>query len=202
MLSIYENDSIMRTSRPPGANAVETKLLICVYTRDYMFELKANPQLQYIPYVVGRFITAIKPKDPKTFEDLIRLEIANAQELSLVTHDGELTSRGIVFLDGSLNGSYYYTFPKFDNMMAMYMTVLAMPEFQTLGSGGSPEFCQCEDCMKEATEYKPLESPVEGEEESKLPEVLKVDIPMKDFIYLVDKYKPNSIWNKFKRLFN
>jgi hypothetical protein len=165
-----------------------------------MFELKANPKLEYIPYVLGRFITMIKPKDVKPFEDVIRLEIANAQELSLVTHEGELTSRGIVFLDGSLNGSYYYTFPKFDNMMAMYMTVLTMPEFQTLNSS-IPEFCQCEECEKGAKEFIPMGNPVQ-KEESELPDMLKVDIPMKDFIYLVDKYKPNSLWNKFKRLFN
>lgn len=198
MLSIYENDSIMRTNRPPGANAIETKLLICVFTRDFQYEIKRNPKLQFVPYVVGRFKAMLKPQDPNTFEDLIKLEIENAQELALVTHTGELTSRGIVFLDGSLNGSYYYNFPKFDNMMAMYMTVLAMPEFQTLApmGGGSHEFCQCEECEKGATEFVPMEKSAEPD----LPEVLKVDIPMKDFIHLVNKYKKSSITDRLKDL--
>ena len=197
MLSIYENDSIMRTNRPPGANAIETKLLICVFTRDFQYEIKRNPKLQFVPYVVGRFKAMLKPQDPNTFEDLIKLEIENAQELALVTHTGELTSRGIVFLDGSLNGSYYYNFPKFDNMMAMYMTVLAMPEFQTLAPmGGNTEFCQCEECEKGASEFVPMEKSAEPD----LPEVLKVDIPMKDFIYLVNKYKKSSITDRLKDL--
>jgi hypothetical protein len=82
-------------------------------------------------------------------------------------------------------------------MMAMYMTVLAMPEFQTLAPmGASEEFCQCEECEKGAREFVPMEKSPDPE----LPEVLKVDIPMKDFIFLVNKYKKSSLTDRLKDL--
>lgn len=185
---MYENDLIVRNSRPPGANSIETRLLICVFTRDYQFELRGKPDLPFIPYIIERFTTMFKPPDPKAFETLIQLEIANSQKLSFITPTGDLTARGIVFIELSLNGSYGYTMTKFDNVMGVYMTALSMLE--TI-----PQIPHeiCQECY--------LQEPEEPAAVEQDPETLTVTIPSKEFIRLVQKYNLGSFWSRVKGLF-
>lgn len=154
MLSVYENDAIIN-HRPPGANSVEIRLLVCMFARDYKdLPLKAGEvKLPFIDYVADGFKKMFKLIDPILLEALVKLEIENSIKGKFITPSGDVTWKGIYFIELATGGSYGYRLPKYDNTMMAYVTTInTIQDFSGSMFGDEGEECECKERAKMNTE--------------------------------------------------
>lgn len=125
MISIYENEPLARNNRPYGTNTIELRMMLCMAVRDFHYERTQNDKLDFFPYVSEYVTKLIQPKDPKMFKDVLKLELINAEKLSFITPSGELTPRGIMFIELNTRGSYMYLPTRnFDILFNNFMTAM------------------------------------------------------------------------------
>lgn len=147
MLSVYENDSVIN-NRPPGANSVEIRLLVCIFARDYKdLPLKTGEvKLPFVDYVVDGFQKMFKLIDPVLLASLVKLEIENSIKGKFITPNGDATWKGIYFIELATGGSYGYRLPKYDNTMMAYVTTINTIQDYGGMFGDDEEDCTCEEC--------------------------------------------------------
>lgn len=125
MISIYENEPLMRNNRPYGTNTIELRMMLCMAVRDFHYERTRDKDLDFFPYVSGYITKLIQPKDPKMFTEVLKLEMVNAEKLSFITPTGELTPRGIMFIELNTRGSYMYLPTRnFDVLFNNFLTAM------------------------------------------------------------------------------
>lgn len=189
---MYENDNVVRTSRPSGLNAIELQLFICMYTRDYQAELFTNPKLNYRDYMVERFYNMFKVPNPETIKDESEKTklIAQRKNMRLMV-DSEinsciilgflhqkkfiLTAKGNMFVIFSGNGGYGYQIPKFDNLLSIYYTILTQ-----VGDSSTDD---------------------DDEEEAEEEEEEEIKLNAEDFVNMYNEIKrEGGFWTKLKHL--
>jgi hypothetical protein len=125
---MYENELLARNNRPFGTNTIELRMMICMGVRDFHYTKTIEPKLEFFPYILKYINDLVKPRDPKIFEQILKLEIINSQKLSFITPEGELTPRGILFIELNTKGSYIYLPSRnFDVLFNNFMTVMQFP---------------------------------------------------------------------------
>lgn len=124
---MYENDTIVRNARPFGANSIEIRLMICMASREYEFRILKEPNLDLKKFIIDYCNDAFRPTDKEKFEMIVNVEIENTIKLSMISPDGDLTPRGIFFIELNTQGAYIYIPRRHDLLFQNYLNALQMP---------------------------------------------------------------------------
>lgn len=125
MITIYENPVNVR---PLGANSIEIKLLICMAVKQFEFAIRQAPEgLDLRKYIIDFCATFMQVNNPEKFTTLIDVEIENSIKQSFIAPDGQLTPRGLWFVEMTNKGGYLYMPEKFEKLLQFFQMALAVP---------------------------------------------------------------------------
>lgn len=186
---MYENEPLARnSSRPYGTNTIEIRLLLCMAVRDFHFQLMKDPKTDFGKYVEEYITSYIKPKDPNLFKIIIASELINAQKLSFVTPTGDLTPRGIMFIELNTKGAYMYNPASFDTLFQNYIAVMQFHNESYYFSPQMPDFSG-----KAPNADNDLLGQIEPNIEEEDEPNMNITVPKSEFVELLAKYAEKQI---------
>lgn len=154
--------------------------------RDFHFQLMKEPNADFGKYVEDYITSYIKPKDPAVFKVIIASELINAQKLSFITPTGDLTPRGILFVELNTRGAYIYNPAPFDTLFQNYIAVMQFHNESYYFSPQMPDFTgkkQDDDLIGK------IEPHIEDEDDPNM----TITVPKAEFVELLSKFAEKQI---------